>query len=45
VLHTIRRGLAHSGWDEVSLTALSTADVSYIAPLIRQLARETHPSE
>jgi radical SAM family uncharacterized protein/radical SAM-linked protein len=43
VLEAVRLGLLHSGWDEVSLTALSTADVSYIAPLIRTLARETAP--
>ncbi len=32
-----------SGQDEVSLTALSTADVSYIAPLIKSLAKKTAP--
>lgn len=32
-----------SGQDEVSLTALSTADVSYISPLIKSIARKTAP--
>ena len=32
-----------SGQDEVSLTALSTADISYISPLIKSLAKKTAP--
>jgi radical SAM family uncharacterized protein/radical SAM-linked protein len=40
VLETVRRAVKNSGNDEVSLTALSTADVSYIHPLIKQLGPE-----
>ncbi len=40
VMETVRRAVKNSGNDEVSLTALSTADVSYIHPLIKQLAPE-----
>lgn len=40
VEEVVRKSLAHSGNDEVSLTALSTADVSYIHPLISRLAPE-----
>jgi radical SAM family uncharacterized protein/radical SAM-linked protein len=40
VIDTVRRALEKSGNDEVSLTALSTADVSYINPLIKKLAPE-----
>lgn len=32
-----------SGQDEVSLTSLSTADVSYISPLIKSLTKKTAP--
>ncbi|HEX6278306.1 MAG TPA: TIGR03936 family radical SAM-associated protein, partial [Polyangiaceae bacterium] len=35
--------LEKSGQDEVSLTALSTADVSSISPLIKKLAEKTAP--
>jgi radical SAM family uncharacterized protein/radical SAM-linked protein len=35
---TVMAAVAASGNDEVSLTALSTADVSYISPLIKRLA-------
>ncbi|MBI4957310.1 MAG: TIGR03960 family B12-binding radical SAM protein, partial [Myxococcales bacterium] len=38
VLATVLSAVAKSGNDEVSLTALSTADVSYIHPLIQKLA-------
>ncbi len=41
VLETIEASIAQSGQDEVSLTALSTADVSYISPLIKTLVRRT----
>ncbi|MBM4374588.1 MAG: TIGR03960 family B12-binding radical SAM protein [Deltaproteobacteria bacterium] len=40
VLETVRSAVKKSGNDEVSLTALSTADVSYIHPLIKQLGPE-----
>jgi radical SAM family uncharacterized protein/radical SAM-linked protein len=40
VYDTVMRSLKASGNDEVSLTALSTADVSYINPLIKKLAPE-----
>jgi radical SAM-linked protein len=41
LLDTIAESIAESGQDEVSLSALSTADVSYISPLIKKLSRET----
>ena len=41
--HGARRALDKSGQDEVSLTALSTADVSAISPLIKRLAARTAP--
>ncbi len=40
VMETVRRAVKNSGNDEVALTALSTADVSYIHPLIKQLGPE-----
>jgi radical SAM family uncharacterized protein/radical SAM-linked protein len=40
VIDTVLSAVKKSGNDEVSLTALSTADVSYIHPLISQLAPE-----
>jgi radical SAM family uncharacterized protein/radical SAM-linked protein len=43
VVATVLRALEKTGHDEVSLTALSTADVSCISPLIRKLAEETAP--
>lgn len=43
VLSTVERALQKSGQDEVSLTALSTADVSCISPLIKQLVEKTAP--
>lgn len=43
VIATVERALAKSGQDEVSLTALSTADVSCISPLIKQLVEKTAP--
>jgi radical SAM family uncharacterized protein/radical SAM-linked protein len=43
VIATVLRALEKTGHDEVSLTALSTADVSCISPLIRKLAEETAP--
>ena len=38
VVETVLRGLRESGYDEVSLTCLSTADYSAIVPLVRELA-------
>jgi len=43
VVSTVKRALDKSGQDEVSLTALSTADVSAISPMIKQLAAYTAP--
>jgi radical SAM family uncharacterized protein/radical SAM-linked protein len=43
VVQTVLRALEKTGHDEVSLTALSTADVSCISPLIRELAEKTAP--
>jgi radical SAM family uncharacterized protein/radical SAM-linked protein len=40
VYDTVLESLRTSGNDEVALTALSTADVSYINPLIKKLAPE-----
>ena len=37
IVDTVLRAVKQSGQDEVSLTALSTADVSCIAPLIRKV--------
>ncbi|HVZ33867.1 MAG TPA: TIGR03960 family B12-binding radical SAM protein, partial [Polyangiaceae bacterium] len=43
VVQTVLRALENTGHDEVSLTALSTADVSCISPLIRELVEKTAP--
>jgi radical SAM-linked protein len=43
VIETVQRALDKSGQDQVSLTALSTADVSAISPLIKSLAAKTAP--
>ena len=43
IIDTVLRALEKSGQDEVSLTALSTADVSCISPLIKQLVEKTAP--
>ncbi|HKO89807.1 MAG TPA: TIGR03960 family B12-binding radical SAM protein, partial [Polyangiaceae bacterium] len=43
VVGAVLRALEHSGHDEVSLTALSTADVSCISPLIRELVDKIAP--
>jgi radical SAM family uncharacterized protein/radical SAM-linked protein len=43
VIKTVESALAKSGQDEVSLTALSTADVSSISPLIKRLVEKTAP--
>ena len=39
IVETVLRAVKKSGQDEVSLTALSTADVSCIAPLVKKVAR------
>ncbi|NLE88641.1 MAG: TIGR03960 family B12-binding radical SAM protein [Myxococcales bacterium] len=43
VVDTVLRAIEKSGQDEVSLTALSTADVSCISPLIKRLVEKTAP--
>ena len=43
LLATVERAIEKSGHDEVSLTALSTADVSCISPLIKRLVESTAP--
>ncbi|NRA35843.1 MAG: TIGR03960 family B12-binding radical SAM protein [Polyangiaceae bacterium] len=43
VIDTVERALKNSGQDEVSLTALSTADVSSISPMIKRLVEKTAP--
>src|SRR5690606_18893407 len=43
VVQTIENALKKTGQDEVSLTALSTADVSCISPLIKRVVEKTAP--
>jgi radical SAM family uncharacterized protein/radical SAM-linked protein len=43
IVDSVLSALENTGQDEVSLTALSTADVSCIAPLIRKLVERTAP--
>lgn len=43
IIDTVESALRKSGQDEVSLTALSTADVSCISPLIKKLVEKTAP--
>ena len=43
VVETVVRAIEKSGHDEVSLAALSTADVSCISPLIKSLVEKTAP--
>jgi radical SAM family uncharacterized protein/radical SAM-linked protein len=43
VVGTVLRAIEKSGQDEVSLTALSTADVSCISPMIKRLVEKTAP--
>ncbi|MBM4116716.1 TIGR03960 family B12-binding radical SAM protein [bacterium] len=46
VVDAVLRGLRESGYDEVSLTSLSTADYSAIVPLVRELVeRLAHEGE
>ena len=40
IVNTVLSAVKKSGQDEVSLTALSTADVSCIAPLVKKVARK-----
>lgn len=40
IVDTVMKAVKHAGQDEVSLTALSTADVSCISPLIKTVARK-----
>jgi len=39
LVETVMAGIREGGYDEVSLTSLSTADYSAIEPLVRELAR------
>jgi radical SAM family uncharacterized protein/radical SAM-linked protein len=39
IVETVMEGIRKAGYDEVSLTSLSTADYSAIAPLIKELVR------
>jgi len=39
VVETVRKGVCQAGYDEVSLTSLSTADYSAISPLVKELVR------
>ncbi len=41
ILRTVEESIVNSGQDEVSLSSLSTADISYISPLIKSLVRKT----
>jgi radical SAM family uncharacterized protein/radical SAM-linked protein len=43
IVATIESALKKTGQDEVSLTALSTADVSCISPLIKRVVEKTAP--
>ena len=43
IIETVERAIKKSGQDEVSLAALSTADVSCISPLIKKLVEKTAP--
>ncbi len=40
IIHTIMKSLDETGFDEVSLTSLSTADFSCISPLLQRLNEE-----
>ena len=37
ILDQIRKGIAASGWDEVSLVSLSTSDYTCIGPLVKEI--------
>jgi radical SAM family uncharacterized protein/radical SAM-linked protein len=43
VVGSVLRAIDKSGWDEVSLTSLSTADYSCIAPLVEKVVKELTP--
>jgi radical SAM family uncharacterized protein/radical SAM-linked protein len=39
VIQTVTESLKNTGWDEVALTSLSTADYSCVSPLVREVMR------
>lgn len=39
VIKTVTESLKNTGWDEVALTSLSTADYSCVSPLVREVMR------
>jgi radical SAM family uncharacterized protein/radical SAM-linked protein len=39
VIKTVTDSLKNTGWDEVALTSLSTADYSCVSPLVREIMR------
>src|SRR5207253_8357434 len=43
IVETVVRAVQKSGYDEASLTSLSTADYSCIAPLVKKVADELAP--
>jgi len=43
IVDTVVRAVKKSGFDEVSLTSLSTADYSCISPLIKEVVRKLEP--
>ncbi len=43
VIETVMASIASTGQDQVGLTSLSTADLSYVAPLVHTLADKTAP--
>ncbi|MDP6796523.1 MAG: TIGR03960 family B12-binding radical SAM protein [Candidatus Krumholzibacteria bacterium] len=43
VIDTVLKGIHEAGYDEVSLSCLSTADYSAIVPLVRELSRRLEP--
>ncbi len=45
IVETIVRAVKKSGYDEASLTSLSTADYSCIAPLVKRVADELAPKQ
>ncbi len=45
IVETLVRAVRESGYDEVSLTSLSTADYSCIAPLIEQVTKRLAPEK
>src|SRR5258708_37359223 len=45
IVDTVVRAVQKSGYDEASLTSLSTADYSCIAPLVKKVADELAPKK